>query len=113
MIPQKNRLSRLQVSYVIKKGKRLSCENFNIKYLARKLSNHATEQESRFCVVVSTKISPKAVERNRIRRQIFEAIAAEKTKVPIDMILFTKPSIKNPDFEQIKEEIDKILHNPA
>ncbi|MBU0668117.1 ribonuclease P protein component [Patescibacteria group bacterium] len=113
MIPQKNRLSRSQVASVIKKGKRLSSEHFNIKYLARTSKNHATRQESRFCVVVSTKISPKATERNRIRRQIFEAIAAEQTKIPLDIILFTKPSIKDLDFGRIKEEFAKILHKIA
>lgn len=66
MFSQKNRLRKNEeVLQTIKKGVNLKTSFFNVKYLK-------TNEDFKITVVVSKKISKKAVERNRVKR-IFRA----------------------------------------
>ena len=69
MLPKKNKIvKKAEIEKLAKTGKRLSSVFFNIK-----INNNKLEQ-SRWVVVVSTKVHKSAVIRNRLRRQIREII---------------------------------------
>jgi len=61
--------------------------------------------ESRFGVIISTKVSKKATNRNRIKRQIREIIRKNLDKIEkgYDFIIIVLPQIKEADFTLIKE----------
>ena len=63
----------------------------------------------RFGILVSTKISKKAVERNKIKRQIKDIIRLEleKLKQDRDVVVITLPSILGKTYQEIQESIIK------
>jgi len=95
---------------IFKKGK-LARGNFLI---IRFLKNN--ENINRFAFIVSKKVSLKAVDRNKIRRRLFEA-TKEYKKIPagMDVIFIVLPTAKQQKFLEIKEEactlLDKIIKN--
>ena len=66
---------------------------------------------SRFGIIISNKVSKKAVERNKIRRQIRSAIKLnlDKIKRERDIVIICKPEIKKLDYKNIEVELQKIL----
>ena len=67
--------------------------------------------ESRFGIMVSTKISKKAVDRNKIKRQIRSVIEKEldNIKQGKDIIIITLPAILNKTFQEIEKSIKNNL----
>lgn len=104
MLSYNNRLRRSRVEHILKKGQKHANQHFSIKFLRR------SRDQSRFAVVVSLKVEPKAVDRNRLRRRIYQAIKhAEQPKEPVDMVLITRKSVKEMSFQELQEEINSIL----
>lgn len=105
MIPKSLRLPKLKILKTLKKGKKIEQNLFRVKFLPSRAAN------SRFSVIVSTKVATKAVARNRIRRQIFEIIRLNQgvTKGTFDIVLISKAKITEAKFENIKDTIIKIL----
>lgn len=66
---------------------------------------------SRFAFIVSKKISPLAVQRNRIRRLLSEAIYSgiEKIKPGNDFVFLVKKLIIGKNLTEIKKEIESIF----
>lgn len=63
-------------------------------------------QEARLGIIVSGKVSKKAVERNRIRRRIREIFRLTLDKIqPSDYIVITLPEIKDKKFQEIEKSI--------
>lgn len=106
MLPKKYRLQyRKDFARIYKKGKFLRTLLFNIKYLKNNLDC------SRFAFVISTKISKKATERNKIKRQL-RAIIREKIKNlqnNYDLIIIAQTKILNQKFTTLQEELTKAL----
>lgn len=65
--------------------------------------------KSRFGIVVSAKISKKAVERNKIKRQIREIIRArlDKIKSGYDIMIISLPDILGKNYQEIEESISR------
>lgn len=116
MLSQKKRLSKSRVGYVLKKGVRLRLQQkeaipfFNITCLQNRIG------WNRFCVIVSSKVAAKAVERNRIRRKIYEAIRCyekesenKEKKGSLDIAVITKAPVKEKEYEAIKNILVKVL----
>ena len=61
--------------------------------------------------MVGLKVSKKAVIRNRVKRRIRESIRLmlKDIKPGFDIIVLTKPEIKDKDFKEIDENLKKIL----
>lgn len=99
MIPKNQRLSGKRVDYLFKKGVKSSNNYFIVKHLT------TTQPTSRFCVAVSITLAPKAVPRNRLRRQIYEIIRLHKGtfKKSYDLMMVAKPTLL-----QIKNKEDLI-----
>jgi ribonuclease P protein component len=103
MIAKDFRLKRNQINYLLNKGDSLSSKLF----IARYVENN--KDFSGFCVIISRKLSGKAVERNRLRRQIYEAIRTsgltEKSTNNVDIALIPKKPILKKSFSEIKEDL--------
>lgn len=104
MISQKNRLTKdKEFDYVFKKGR--SCYN---KILGVKVAVNNL-QHNRFGVIVSTKISKKATERNKIKRRIKAEVnsQSDKLKKGYDIVLISLADIKNKNYQDIKHAISQ------
>jgi len=68
-------------------------------------------EESRFGIVVSKKISKIAVERNRIRRRIYEGVAKKWDLIPRKVwgLFLVKKEILEMDAGQIEKEIERLF----
>lgn len=66
---------------------------------------------SRFGLIVGTKISKKAVVRNRIKRQLRAIISKimPKSKVGYEVALITKPSITSRTFAELQKTVERLL----
>lgn len=70
------------------------------------------EEKNRFGVVVSKRISKKAVERNRIRRMVFEAIRKKKCQLKNEgtiLVVLVKRAIIGQKCEKVEAEIGGIF----
>ena len=106
MLPKANRLTKeTDFKQLAKKGKSFHSPLFIIKVLTTKNS------VSRFGVVISTKVSKKAVIRNIIKRRITEVIRLllPKMKLGFMMMILAKPIVANKNYQEIKEDIEKLF----
>jgi len=106
MLPKVNRLKKKQdIERVFKKG-----EGFKEDFLVLKIAENKLSQ-SRFAFVVSQKVSKKAVIRNKIRRQLSEAVGMrlKKLKKGIDALLIARPDFAIKDFWEMDEVIDRLF----
>ena len=109
MLAKKHKISnRKLIPKIINNGKSLNTSLFVIKYL------YNQEEISHFGVVTSQKISKKAVERNKIRRRIFEAIRLYIKENPkhsknINAVILTKKSTLNTDYKTMYDTISNSL----
>lgn len=102
-LPRKHRLlvDKANLSLFKKRGK---------KTVTPLLSAYSIQGGNRFAIVVSSHVSKKAVDRNRLRRLIHGAIVANMPKVPkIDMILFPKKQMVHCNREEIVKEVAMLF----
>lgn len=64
---------------------------------------------SRFGFVVSSKISKKAVIRNKIKRRLREVV--KDFKKGFDIIIIVKPEIINKTYQEIKSDFKNVIKN--
>ncbi|MCK4967480.1 MAG: ribonuclease P protein component [Candidatus Aenigmarchaeota archaeon] len=67
---------------------------------------------SRFAIVISLKISKRAVVRNKIKRQLLYVIQQHllNFKQGYDIIIFTRPAIVNVNYQQKEQILLKLFH---
>jgi ribonuclease P protein component len=107
MLPKTQRLTRNRIESLLKKGRKSGTNFFTVKYL---VNNRAS---SRFCIVVSTKIYPKAVDRNRLRRQIYEILRLHPRlpPTPSDLIVIAKAPLTKLKFQDLAQTFIHSLQN--
>lgn len=90
-----------------KEGRRYFNPLFTIVY-----KNNPAQTTSRAAFIISKKISPKAVVRNKLKRQLSDIIRKdlESPKHPIDLLIILKPQILKENSEKTKQEILGALH---
>ncbi len=92
---------------IISKGRQYSSPYFVIK------TEESNEQHSRFGIVISNKLSKKAVERNRLRRQLFEIIRLnlEKTSLanPHKIVILPRTKALKLDYKQLEKNLLKTF----
>lgn len=106
MLPKKNRLTKEKdFKNIYKNGKSSYTGSLGVKIAVNNLLIN------RYGILVGTKISKKAVIRNKIKRQIKEIIRLqeEKVKKGYDIVVITLPGIRENKYEQIEEQIFKNL----
>jgi ribonuclease P protein component len=101
MLTKTQRLSKQQVQYLLKKGNYFSNSYLGIKFLTNKV------QINRFSVIISKKTLASAVDRNKIRRQLYEIIRQNPLDLPnqFDCLIMVKP----PLIQLPSDQIQKIL----
>ncbi|MGL5830913.1 MAG: ribonuclease P protein component [Candidatus Altimarinota bacterium] len=97
MLKKTQRLSKQKVQYLLKKGKYFSNSYLGIKLLANKV------QINRFSVIISKKTLASAVDRNHLRRQIYEIIRLHSLDLPnqYDCLIIVKPPLLKLPTDQI------------
>ncbi len=106
MLAKEYRLSKdKDFQNVYKKGHILYSLFFNLKFLPN------NPKSSRFGIVISTKISKKAVVRNKSKRQIREAIHKNIDNINkgFDVVILTKPAITTANQEKIEQTLIFLL----
>jgi len=106
MFSSKNRLRKREDIYnVFKKGKSLAGNFIFLRFTKNDLN------VSRFAVVISSKVSKKSVVRNKIKRQLREAIQKNilEIKQKCDFVIIVKPEIINQKFKDIEKEVNEIF----
>ncbi len=102
MIKKKYKLKRKEFEIVFKKGKRWNDDLFYYVFLE--------SDEEKFSVVISKKKIKKAVERNKIKRIIFDKIKDRKKFFKnLNLIIFLKKPIKKEESSLFLKETDKKL----
>lgn len=87
-------------------GKIFQSENFGIGFLKRE-----DNEASRFGFIVSTKIAKAAVDRNRFKRAMSEAVRTSMTDLycGFDIVFLAKTSIVRASTEKIMKEVRVAL----
>jgi ribonuclease P protein component len=102
MLKKENKLKKdKEFDNVFKKGRPCFNKNLGIKAVANGL------KLSRFGILVSNKISKKAVERNQIKRRIRAIISPEinKLKKGYDIVVITLPPILGNTYQEMEAAI--------
>ncbi len=89
MLPKKHRLKKSEVETVFQKSKGFTGNGIYLRV-------HYTENKnSRFAVVISKKVLPKAVDRNKQKRQIMASIKEKATNMATgaDVVVGVKNSL--------------------
>lgn len=105
MISRKFRLKKTDIEWVLKKGNQITVDLFIAKFLPAPAAPN-------FAVIVSAKISGKAVERNRLKRKIYEAIRQSALKIeslPFKIVLIPKKRALKSDYDEILKGIEIII----
>lgn len=107
MLPKKNRLAKTKdINLVYSRGRAFFSPYFTIKYLRDRLP----EAGFRATVVVSTKVSKRATERNRIKRQIREVIRLHASELPKGQYLFSiKPKAARVENVVLRDACTQLL----
>lgn len=110
MLPRRFTLSKSDgINTILKKGDSVKSRLLVGRYKKNDKGHH------RFSVIVSHKISKKAVERNRIRRQIHEIIRLNLEKLPqnthFDLLILPKTAIIGKTYDQIEENFLHLIPN--
>lgn len=90
---------------VFSSGKSSGSTLFVLKYAPNHLKN------SRFGVVVSNKVSKKAVVRNKLRRRIKAWLQTKQADITpgIDVVIIAKPSATKADLKKIRADLKKAF----
>jgi len=103
MLPKKDRISlKSEFEDIKQDGKRFSTQLFTLVFLKA--------SESKFGVIITKKVEPKAVKRNRLKRIVFESFRINKGKLkPGKYLLLCKRQIVTSTYEEILTEIQKVV----
>jgi len=90
---------------VAKNGRPFFAFEMAIKILANNL------EYNRYGIVINTKVDKRAVIRNKIQRRIKEIIRLKQKDFQkgFDILILTKSEIKNLDYKEIQEKLEKLF----
>lgn len=116
MLASKNRLKKkINFARIEIDGKLIQSRSFGIGIYDRSkdFDGENNNSESHFGFIISTKISKKAVVRNRIKRIMSECVRKNlhRIKKGLDVVFLVKPSILKTDDLALEKEINDILVN--
>ena len=106
MLAKQNRIRKKKdFDFVFKKGAGLKGSFFLIKVIKNKLNL------SRFGFVISSKVSKKSVERNKIRRRASDVIRHSFGKIRdgLDVVFVAFPISKSAGYKDIEDDILNLL----
>jgi ribonuclease P protein component len=106
MLKRINRLStKRDITLVFNKGRASHGKGAVVKLRSNNLD------KSRFAFVVSTKISKKAVERNRIRRRMREVVRLvfDEIRTGYDVVVIAKAAAKDMNHKTVSADLNQTL----
>ncbi|MGC9048953.1 MAG: ribonuclease P protein component [Patescibacteria group bacterium] len=106
MLPYKYRLTKNKdFEKVAKHGQSVFSRELGLKWIKNNLS------VSRFGIIVSLKVSKKAVIRNKLKRRLRAIIQQnlETIKTGFDIIILSNPEIKKLNFTKLKRRLEMLL----
>jgi ribonuclease P protein component len=103
----KKRLSRSELEHLFRKGRKFRHSEFPLTYLVNQ------RPSCRFSVIVSKKVNPKAVDRNKVRRRIYEILRTNIHIFPqnIDLAINIRIDVRPTSYHQLQDQLLKILHH--
>ena len=106
MLPSPHKFTKEDFEKVEDKGKVFQFEDFGVSYLDRQ-----DDETSRFGIIVSNKISKDAVDRNRIKRALREAIRQSlwEVKKGRSVLFLAKTTIAKKSTEEIMRQVREAL----
>ena len=106
MLEQRNRLKKKKDFDKILKTKK----SFKERFLILKLNKNKLK-DVRFGVIVSQKVSKKAVVRNKIKRRFRSVLkdSSQNLKKGFDIVLIALPGAETKSFLEIRSTIEKLL----
>lgn len=106
MLSKKRRVSRKLFDEVFPKTRIYSTDFFTIRYATTE-----EERETRFSIIVSKKVSSKAVRRNFIKRRIASVLKSMESGIKNSYIvlIFCKKKTLDASFGDLREEIIRAL----
>ena len=106
MLAKTNRLGRKKdIERVFDKGSGFKEDFLILKTVKNNLN------KTRFAFIVSSKVSPKATVRNKIKRKLRELvrIKLKKIKLGTDNILIASPGLESKDFWETEETVAQLF----
>lgn len=105
MLPAQHRLAKTtDIATVQSRGRRFFTPFFVAKFLSR------PKEPTRFAFIVSTKVSKRAVDRNRIKRLMRQTVRLTLLDFkPGDYAVIVKPSVIKLTSSELKTEFIKLL----
>ncbi|HET7320849.1 MAG TPA: ribonuclease P protein component [Candidatus Saccharimonadales bacterium] len=95
------------LNFAYKQGQTVRGPLLSLKYAA-----NPKRSSYRVAVVVSKKVSKSAVQRNRMRRRVYEALQGEggNIKQPYDLVFTVfSDQVMNADFSELQKQVRKLL----
>ena len=110
MLHKTNRIRKKKDFDVVFKTAQRSAKSFKSNLFVFKTAKNDLGV-NRFGFVVSQKVSKKAVIRNKIKRQLSEAVRPEieKIKTGTDVVFIALPGIDKKEFSEIKKAVSESL----
>lgn len=108
MLPKPYKLTKQDFERIEKEGKLVQFDSFGASLIERN-----DTEPSRFGFIVSNKICKDAVDRNRIKRAIREAVRQSRwqTKKGASVLFLTKTVITNKSTEEIMREVRAAIES--
>lgn len=106
LLPKKYRLTRKKdFAMLYEKSRTANSDFLFLKYRVNGLNR------TRIGFVVSKKVAKKAVERNKVKRQLREIMRdyLDKIESGMDIAVIAKPSILGKEFDEIKAVVEILL----
>jgi len=106
MLKAQYRLTKTKdIERVLKRGRGTGSAKISVKLAKNKLKH------SRFAFVVGIKVAKSAVKRNRIRRQMREAVRLhlDDIKQGYDVMVMARPKAVELDYQELEKEILRIF----
>lgn len=100
MLPSRSRLNLSKISFNNFGGKRIESKELTL------LVKEADKLKAG--IIVNKKVAPKAVDRNRIKRIIYEALA-KQNKFKGEIIIIVKNNLANKNTNQVQEILEKLI----
>jgi ribonuclease P protein component len=94
------------IKEVLKNGKKFQSDNFGAFFTESK-----DQENPKFAFVISKKVSKLAVNRNRVKRAMSEAVRRNVKNVPnkIQIVFLAKKSIVERSTEEIMKEVESFI----